>query len=75
MNACPRCRATEIRTEYQGREGKEIVWSVLHCERCSFTWRDSEPPETTMPDKRDPFFNLKPEELDKFPIVLPPGIV
>jgi C4-type Zn-finger protein len=73
MSACPRCQTTELRTEYQGREGKQVVWTVLHCMRCSFTWRDIEPPDTTVPEKRDPFFNLNPDEIDKFPVVLPPS--
>jgi hypothetical protein len=42
--------------------------------RCSFTWRDTEPVETISHEKRDPFFNLNPDEIDRYPIVLPPGI-
>jgi C4-type Zn-finger protein len=49
-----------------------VVWSVLHCKQCSFSWRDSEPPESISPEKRDPFFNVNPEEVKRYPIVLPP---
>ena len=45
---CPRCQAAKehLRTEYEGREGGELVWTVFYCRRCSFTWRDSEPAES-----------------------------
>ena len=45
---CPRCRSAKqhLRTEYQGREGDVVLWTVRHCNRCSFTWRDSEPAES-----------------------------
>lgn len=72
---CPRCRNRQIRVEYQGREGEEIAWTVLHCLRCSFTWRDSEPATTIVAGQRDQFFTVDARQIDKYPIVLPPGLI
>ncbi|MGH7906370.1 MAG: non-oxidative hydroxyarylic acid decarboxylases subunit D [Candidatus Binataceae bacterium] len=72
MTACPRCRKSETRTEYQGEEAGKIVWTVLHCNTCGFTWRDSEPAASIAFAERDRFFDLNAEELGKYPIVLPP---
>ncbi|MBF6567288.1 MAG: hypothetical protein IVW54_00260 [Candidatus Binataceae bacterium] len=71
-NSCPRCRGERTETQYQGKEAGQVIWSVLHCQQCSFSWRDSEPPESISPAKRDPFFNVNPEEVKRYPIVLPP---
>lgn len=72
QDACPRCRGSEIETNYQGKEDGHVLWSVLHCLRCSFTWRDSEPAASIVTDQRDPFFNVNPEDIDRYPIVLAP---
>ncbi len=72
LGACPRCRASEVELNYQGKEDGRVIWSVLHCLKCSFSWRDSEPPESIVPEKRDPFFNVNPEEINRYSIVLAP---
>ncbi len=72
QSACPRCRGSKIEVNYQGKEDGRVLWSILHCLRCSFTWRDSEPPESIVTEKRDPFFNVKPDDIDRYPIVLAP---
>lgn len=69
---CPRCRGSEVELQYQGKEDGRVIWSILHCARCSFTWRDSEPPESIVSEKRDPFFNVDPDEIARYPIVLAP---
>lgn len=45
---CPRCQADKkhLRTEHEGREDGKLVWTVYYCQRCSFTWRDSEPADS-----------------------------
>jgi len=72
LGACPRCRGTEVEMNYQGKEAGRVIWSILHCLRCSFSWRNSEPAESIVPEKRDAFFNVNPEEIDRYPIVLAP---
>ncbi len=72
MEVCPRCRGTEVEMQYQGKEDGRVIWSILHCRRCSFSWRDSEPPESIVPEKRDPFFNVNPDDINRYPIVLAP---
>jgi vanillate/4-hydroxybenzoate decarboxylase subunit D len=74
MNQCPRCGKSESRTEYQGKEGGRIIWTVFHCLPCCFTWRDSEPAQVINPERRDPFFNVAPDRIEHYPIVLPPGV-
>ena len=45
-DTCPRCLTEETRLEYEGKEQDRLVWRILHCVTCSYTWRDSEPPST-----------------------------
>ena len=65
---CPRCQAGEEhqRTEYQGKESGEVIWTVFHCLRCAFTWRDTEPAESIEYDKRDPWFRVDPDQPEKY---------
>ena len=60
---CPRCKAGEEhrRIEYHGNEGDKRVWTVYNCQRCCFTWRDSEPAESIEPGQRDPWFQVAPD--------------
>ena len=71
MIRCPRCESESTRIEYEGREDGAIVWTVHNCETCRFTWRDSEPGTTISPDKRESFFQIDPDDTDKYPIPLP----
>ncbi len=73
--SCPRCRSAEehLRVEYQGREGDEIVWTVFHCRRCSFTWRDSEPDESTDYAKREAWFRADPDHPEEYKHNIPPA--
>ena len=72
---CPRCKSAQenLRTEYQGREGGELVWTVFYCRRCSFTWRDSEPAETIDYEQREAWFRADPENADKYQHNIPPA--
>ena len=73
MSFCPRCQTNEAgcRVELEGRDTDgSLVWTMYHCEACSFSWRDSEPEESIVYAKRDPFSRL---DLDKdYPVVMPP---
>jgi hypothetical protein len=44
---------------------------VYYCERCNYSWRSSEESEITVPDKRDPEFQLKDVDLDALEILNP----
>ena len=73
MSFCPRCQAdtNACRVEHEGLDANgKIVWTIHHCTTCSFTWRDSEPEESIVYEKRDPFARM---DLDKkYPVVMPP---
>lgn len=73
MMPCPRCLAHETRQDHQGRDGETVVWRILHCCACSFSWRDCEPPSAIDPAVRDPDFRIDPGAPERFPVVLPPG--
>ncbi|MDE0285530.1 MAG: non-oxidative hydroxyarylic acid decarboxylases subunit D [Gammaproteobacteria bacterium] len=72
---CPRCKSAQehLRTEYQGREGGELVWTVFYCRRCSFTWRDSEPTETIDYEQRETWFRADPDHPEKYEHNIPPA--
>ncbi len=72
---CPRCNADEAsrRTEFQGREGEEIVWTIYYCRRCCFTWRDTEPTESIDYAQRDVWFRADPDHPEKYRHNIPPA--
>ena len=63
MTSCPRCRAdrSHCRKEWEGAESGKRVWTVWHCLRCFFTWRDSEPARSTDYAVREAFFRVDPD--------------
>lgn len=69
---CPRCLGTEIRTDYEGREGGQTVWLILHCTRCSFSWRTSEPKSAIDPSLRNPDFRVDASQIERMPVILAP---
>ena len=72
---CPRCNAgvQHLRTEYQGREGAEVLWTVFYCRRCCFTWRDSEPAESADYAQRDAWFRVDPDNAQGYRHNIPPS--
>lgn len=72
---CPRCQSSEehLRTEYEGREEGELVWTVFYCRRCSFTWRDSEPAESIEYAEREAWFRADPDHPEKYGQNIPPA--
>ena len=71
---CPRCNAGEQhhRTECQGRERDETLWTVYYCRRCCFTWRDSEPAESTNYEHRDAWSRVDPDNTQEYRHNIPP---
>ena len=67
MISCPRCCAdhSQCRKEHQGTESGKLVWTIWHCLRCSFTWRDTEPAQSIDYSVREPFSRLDPDDSKK----------
>ena len=40
---CGRCKSSGAVTDHQGRQDGAVVWTILRCPTCNFSWRDSEP--------------------------------
>ena len=70
---CPRCLGHEANIDHEGREGETVVWRILHCLACSFSWRDSEPASAVDPAVRDADFRVDASKVELFAIVLPPS--
>lgn len=73
MSFCPRCQSEQsaCRVEHEGRDAQnKLVWTVYYCTTCSFTWRDSEPEESIVYTRRDPFSRVDLNK--KYPVVMPP---
>lgn len=73
--SCPRCQAKQqdLRTEHHGKEAGEIVWTVYYCQRCAFTWRDSEPSASIDYEARDAWFRADPDAMEKYPHNIAPA--
>ncbi|WP_375210833.1 non-oxidative hydroxyarylic acid decarboxylases subunit D [Hyphococcus sp.] len=69
---CPRCGTSSPRTDHEGTENGSVVWRVLFCKTCHYTWRNNEPAQTIDAAARDHFFDIDTSALDGLPIVLPP---
>jgi vanillate/4-hydroxybenzoate decarboxylase subunit D len=72
---CPRCQAQEkdLRTECQGKEDGKVIWTVYNCQRCAFTWRDSEPAESIDYEVREAWFRVNPDSPDLYHHNIPPA--
>lgn len=75
MTGCPRCRADQshCREEWQGVESGKLVWTVWHCTRCSFTWRDTEPACCIDYAVREAFSRVDPDRPEKYGQNIPPA--
>ncbi len=60
---CPRCDSDKIKVI--STSPIPGVWEYYGCEVCQYSWRSTETPEVL------PKFKIKPEDIDKLPI-LPP---
>ncbi|MBB5547695.1 non-oxidative hydroxyarylic acid decarboxylases subunit D [Paraburkholderia fungorum] len=70
---CPRCESQAAALMHQGIDNGERVWSIWHCSRCAFTWRDSEPPESIDLRKRAAWSQLKGVDLTRLRQVILPS--
>jgi vanillate/4-hydroxybenzoate decarboxylase subunit D len=54
---CVRCLADTATQVAKAPDGSN-AWVVFYCERCNFSWRNTEEPEVIDPAKREAFFQL-----------------
>jgi vanillate/4-hydroxybenzoate decarboxylase subunit D len=75
LTACPRCLADEksVRHEHSAAHDGELLWSVLHCTRCSFTWRTSEPPASIDPMQRAKWAQMTSVNPADYRVNIPPA--
>ena len=71
MDTCPRCAHSNLRQEHQGIENGEVIWTTFYCEDCHYTFRDSEPENILVREKRTPYFNLKSVDPANFTTLFP----
>ncbi len=73
--SCPRCRTAleDCVQECQGEEDGVVIWTIFHCPRCAFTWRDSEPARSISYEVREAWFRVDPAQPDKYPYNIPPA--
>lgn len=73
-HSCPRCLSSHTELQYSASDQDgAVMWEIVHCQECSFTWRTSEPAETIDPEKRPAWFSLSKEELSDLRDVIPPS--
>jgi hypothetical protein len=70
---CIRCYEDTAKQIAKAPDGSN-AWVVNYCERCNFSWRNSEEPEVITPEKRPAFFQLKGVDLTNLlhPCPIPP---
>lgn len=66
---CPRCRGNQI-TPF-ARSAVPDVWEVLGCQRCTYSWRTSEPVAQTSADAYPARFALSEADIANAPDVPP----
>ena len=72
FSVCPRCGSHTVEVVF--KSPVEGVWEVYNCTTCGFTFRSTEPDYMTDPEKFDPTFKIKPEDLQNAPMMpaIPP---
>lgn len=72
QSTCPRCRSVTV--EARAHSPVAGVWTIFGCNTCFYTWRSTEPPENTDPDRYPEVFRLRPDTLGDLPVVptIPP---
>jgi hypothetical protein len=63
---CPRCESDK--TEVLTKSPDPGVWVIYRCPVCFFAWRSTEPDFITDPQKYDPSFKFKPEDMTTFQV-------
>ncbi|MGX7927199.1 non-oxidative hydroxyarylic acid decarboxylases subunit D [Tsuneonella sp. HG094] len=67
---CARCKSDGALTDYEGRQDGAVVWTILRCPICNFSWRDSEPASAIDPETRARDFAVDAGDLDRYPKIL-----
>jgi C4-type Zn-finger protein len=77
MTSCPRCRADHSHCckQWKGVQSGKIVWTIWHCQRCSFSWRDTEPARSIDYAARETFSRVDPDRPEKYGQNIPPARV
>ena len=70
---CLRCLA-ETAVKIASAPDGSGAWDMYHCEHCNYSWRTSEEEIVTVPEKRDPRFQLDKVDLKTLlnPVPIPP---
>lgn len=71
MDSCPRCEKTNLRQEHQGIENGEVMWTMYYCLDCAYSFRDSEPDNILVRQKRTPYFNLHTTNPEDYAFMMP----
>lgn len=64
---CPRCADDTVHT--LAHSPVKDVWTVYQCQRCLYTWRNTEPARRTQRDRYPEAFRITPKEIDDAPEV------
>lgn len=69
---CPRCADEHIET--MAHSPVANVWTVFQCQRCFYTWRDTEPARRTQREHYPEAFRMTQQDIDNAPEVptIPP---
>ncbi|ABP64123.1 MULTISPECIES: non-oxidative hydroxyarylic acid decarboxylases subunit D [Novosphingobium] len=67
---CGRCKSSGAVTDHQGRQDGAVVWTILRCPTCNFSWRDSEPARAIDPAVRSADFAVDVGDLQRYPKIL-----
>lgn len=69
---CPRCcRNDNPRVELRGMENGSVVWTLYYCERCNYSFRDTEEEAVLNPKKRKAIFQVDLDHLEHFKPMFP----
>jgi vanillate/4-hydroxybenzoate decarboxylase subunit D len=64
---CPRCRSEDAHVS--ATSPVPDCWTVHTCATCYYTWRSTEAPQATDPDKFPPAFSIDPASIASLPAV------
>jgi hypothetical protein len=70
---CVRCLEDKVRVVAKAPDGSG-AWEIYKCDHCNYGWRNTEPEEVTVVEKRDPRFQMDGLDLNKLlsPCAIPP---
>lgn len=68
---CPRCDADTGHKLVDSPKGN--AWEVNLCDTCCYSWRNTDPPELSDPEKYNKKFKLDPAKIPTLQVVPPYG--